>query len=78
MDLSLLLAVEAAAADRLRRALAWLAAGNETAARAELRQSLGLQRDPLAARLLGLLAAEAASRVEAPPLPPPPDDWYLT
>jgi len=81
MDLGLLLAVEAAAADRLQRALARLAVGDETAARAELRQSLGLRRDPLAARLLSFLAAEAAARAEEcanAPIPAPPDDWYLT
>ena len=81
MDLTLLLAVEAAAAERLRAAISRLAAGDAPAASATLRQSLALRRDPLAASLLGLLAAETpvpARALGAPAASPPPEDWYLT
>ena len=82
MDLTLLLAVEAAAAERLQAAVRRLAAGDAPAASAALRQSLALRRDPLAASLLGLLAAETpvpARAFDAPPAAsPPPEDWYLT
>ncbi|MBP6808522.1 MAG: hypothetical protein KA125_09555 [Chromatiaceae bacterium] len=81
MDLALLLAVEAAAAERLRAAISRLAAGDAPAASATLRQSLALCQDPLAASLLGLLAAEPQAKARAlgaPAESPPPDDWYLT
>ena len=81
MDLTLLLAVEAAAAERLQAAVRRLAAGDVPAASAALRQSLALRRDPLAASLLGLLAAETPSPGQGPRRPgpsPPPEDWYLT
>lgn len=81
MDLALLLAVEAAAAERLRAAISRLAAGDAPAASATLRQSLALCQDPLAASLLGLLAAEPQAQARAlgaPAESPPPDDWYLT
>ena len=81
MDLALLLAVEAAVAERLRAAISRLAAGDAPAASATLRQSLALCQDPLAASLLGLLAAEPQAKARAlgaPAESPPPDDWYLT
>lgn len=81
MDLALLLAVEAAAAERLRAAISRLAAGDAPAASAALRQSLALRQDPLAASLLGLLVAEPQAQARAlgaPAESPPPDDWYLT
>ena len=81
MDLTLLLTVEAAAAERLQTAVRRLAAGDAPAASAALRQSLALRRDPLAVSLLGLLAAETpvpARALGAPAASPPPEDWYLT
>lgn len=81
MDLTLLLAVEAAAAARLQAAIRRLATGDVPAASAALRQSLALRRDPLAVSLLGLLAAETpvpARVLGAPAASPPPEDWYLT
>ena len=81
MDLTLLLAVEAAAAERLQAAVRRLAAGDVPAASAALRQSLALRRDPLAASLFGLLAAETsvpARALGAPAASPPSEDWYLT
>ncbi|MBP6807457.1 MAG: hypothetical protein KA125_04090, partial [Chromatiaceae bacterium] len=56
-------------------------AARHPATRAELRQSLALRQDPLAASLLGLLAAEPQAQARAlgaPAASPPPDDWYLT
>lgn len=81
MDLALLLAVEAAAAERLQAAISRLVAGDTPAAEAEFRQSLALRRDPLAVSLLGLLAAETQTQARAVRVPAesqPPDDWYLT
>lgn len=81
MDLTLLLAVEAAAAERLQAAVRLLAAGDNPAASAALRQSLALRRDSLATSLLGLLTAETqvpARVLSAPAASPPPEDWYLT
>jgi hypothetical protein len=53
MDLTALLAVEAATEDLLRRALAHLAADQPSAAEAELLAAKRLRQDPLIDALLG-------------------------
>jgi hypothetical protein len=68
-DLSRLLAIEAGAADELRRAIVHLAKGRRAQAREAVEASLRLKREPLAVALRDFLAG--AGRDEVPAV-----DWF--